>query len=90
MRYAVLAGALAFTLCAGVCEAEDGKVENASEAAVVTEEAGSGAGLKHIDVGETPEEPVTRVGVMSEGESYNSNTGFPDVVESDSEMEIDD
>ncbi|MCX5678261.1 MAG: hypothetical protein NTY76_04040 [Candidatus Omnitrophica bacterium] len=87
MRYAVLAGALAITLCAGICEAEDGKVKNASAAAVITEETESGTGLKHIDTGDSSEEPVTQVGTMGPGESYDENTGFPDVVESDSSMD---
>jgi len=89
MKYAVLAGALAFTLCAGVCEAEEGKVDNASAPAVATEEIKSGSGLKHIDTGDNLEEPVTQVGTMSPGESYDENTGVPNVTESDSEMELD-
>jgi len=95
MRYMVLAGVLAFALCAGVCEAEDGKVKNASTVITVKtveEETESGAGLKHIGLGDNPEdraeEPVAEVGVMSPGESYDENTGFPDVVESDSDMEL--
>ena len=87
MRYVILAGALAFTLCAGVCGAEDGATENASAGAAITEEAEGGTGLKHIDTGDRAEEPVTQVGVMNPGENYDDNTGFPDVVESDSSMD---
>lgn len=92
MKYAVLMGALAFTLCAGVCEAEDDKTKNVSGAVATSEETRGGTELKHIDVGDDSdtraEEPVTQVGVMSPGESYNPNTGFPDVVQSDSDMDL--
>lgn len=91
MKYMVLAGVLAFALCAGICEAEAGKVKDASTAAV-EEETENGTGLKHIDAGDNPEdrleEPVTQVGIMNPGESYNDNTGLPDVTESDSDMEL--
>lgn len=92
MKYAVLMGALAFMLYGGVCEAENGKVENAPVDAEVSEEVEEGTGLRHIDVGDDSdsrvEEPVSQIGVMSPGESYDENTGLPDVVESDSSMEI--
>lgn len=97
MKYAVLAGALAFALCAGICEAEDGKVKAAStavaaETAEFEEGTGNGTGLKNIDLGDDSEdrleEPAAQVGIMSPGESYNENTGIPDVTESDSDMEM--
>ncbi|MFH1190507.1 MAG: hypothetical protein V1682_07470 [Candidatus Omnitrophota bacterium] len=96
MRYAVLAGALAFVLCSGICYAEDAEAGNGTEAgavAVVAEDesgsaaAGSDVGC-HIDTEEGVEEPVDRVGVMSPGQSYDENTGLPDVVESDSSMDM--
>lgn len=89
MKYVALAGALAFTLCAGVCEAEDGKAKDASGNTAVTQETSSSKGLKHIDLGEDDyERPVTQMGTMSEGQSYGDNTGFPNTVESDSDMNL--
>jgi len=88
MKYMVLAGALAFSLCAGVCEAEDGKAQGSSGQTAVAESTGSGSGLKHIDLGDNVEQNVDRVGVMEPGQSYDENTGMPDVVNSDGDMNL--
>ena len=85
MRYAILAGTLALAMSTGACEAADEKVNNSSEPAVVSQKSDSDRGLKHIDLGE---EPVTRVGVMSQGQNYGDNTGFPSVVKSDADMDL--
>ncbi len=85
MKYVVLTGALALALCTGICEAADEKAKVTSDPAAVTQKSDANGGLKHIDLGD---EPVTRVGTMSEGESYSENTGFPNVVKSDGDMDI--
>ena len=89
MKYVVLAGVLAFTLCAGLCEAEDGKgkVENTSGPTAAGKACNS-TGLKHIDLGDDNERPVNQVGVMSPGQNYDDSTGFPNIVKSDSDMDL--
>jgi len=89
MRYMALAGALAFALYAGICGAEDESDKSSSGAVAVTRDAASPSNLKHIDLGDNSQEPVTRVGVMDPGQSYDGSTGLPNVVESDSDMDTD-
>ncbi len=91
MRSVALAGVLALALTAGVCGAED--YSNSDDAALQTKtavahESEEGAGIKHIDEGDV-DTPVTRVGVMQDGQSYDDDTGMPDMVNSDSDMELD-
>lgn len=88
MKYMVLAGALAFSLCAGVCEAEDSKAQGASGQTAAVEASGSRGGLKHIDLGDDHEDSVNSVGTMSAGQNYDDNTGFPNVVKSDGDMNL--
>ena len=85
MKYVVLAGALAFALSTGICEAAGDKPKVAPGSTAVSQESGEKIGSKHIDLGE---EPVTSVGVMDKGQNYSANTGFPRVVKSDSDMEL--
>ena len=88
MKYVILAGALAFSLCTGVCEAEEGKAEGSSGQAGVVAVSDSQKKLKHIDLGDDHEDTVTSVGTMSEGQNYDGNTGFPNVVRSDGDMNL--
>ena len=88
MKYVVLAGALAFSLCAGVCEAEETKMQGASGQAAATGAKASCGVLKHIDLGDDHEESITTVGTMSQGQNYDGNTGFPNVVKSDGDMNL--
>lgn len=88
MKYAILAGALAFVLCAGVCEAENGKMKSGSASAAANAAPCCPSGTRHIDLGDDNEKPVTSVGVMSEGQNYDGNTGFPNVVKSDANMNV--
>ena len=46
------------------------------------------AGVVHLDRVYDDDQDVAQVGVMSPGQSYDENTGFPDVVPSDSNMEL--
>ena len=85
MKYVVLAGALTLALCTGICEAADEKAKASSDSAAVAQKSDANGGLKHIDLGE---EPVTRVGTMSDGQNYSENTGFPNVVKSDGDMDL--
>lgn len=85
MKYLIWMLALALTLCVGVCKAEDAKVVSTEGNVVVTEqEIDSEEGVKNID----PDEEADRMGAMSPGQSYDENTGLPDVVESDSDMDL--
>lgn len=89
MKYTVLAGALALTLCAGLCEAEDLKTTTASK-----QDASSRAACNYstksrrIDLGDSSGEPVSHIGVMSPGKNYDGNTGFPNIVNSDADMNL--
>ncbi len=86
MKQFALAGVLTLALCAGDCMAIDDKTKASSEAATPAEQNnGSKRPLKHIDLGE---EPVSTVGTMSQGQNYSENSGFPNVVQSDGDMEI--
>ena len=87
MKYIVLTGALAIALCTGACEAEDNKPK--PDAQVAAGQAAQGAScLKHIDLGDSDEKSVTSVGVMDAGQNYDASTGFPNVVKSDSDMDV--
>lgn len=90
MKYAVLAGAMALTLYAGVCEAQDLKTKEApDQASTAQAQAPRSDKLKHVDLGENVEQNVSRVGVMPPGESYDEDTGIPDVTGSDQGMNLD-
>jgi len=84
----VLAGALAFALCAGVCGAEDEGDKISSGSMAATQGTEDSAGFEDTDSGNKPVEPDAEVGVMSPGQSYDENTGLPDTVESDSDMDL--
>lgn len=88
MRYVALAGALVFMLFTGRCEAQ-GLAENISAESAAAEE-GMDEDLNPLDpdYNEDPGGPVDQVGVMSPDESYDENTGMPDVVDSDSSMDV--
>ena len=68
------------------------KKESVSDAPAVKQEAPSGTvtGVdgKHSDREDDTDEPVEKVGVMSPGQSYGENSGFPSVVQSDSDMDM--
>jgi predicted nucleic acid-binding Zn-ribbon protein len=68
------------------------KEENISAAPVVKEEVPgdkeADAEVKHIDRENDDDQDVAQVGVMSPGQSYDENSGFPDVVDSDSSMDL--
>ncbi|GEM_PF-3738985 len=85
MKYVVSAIVLALVLCAGICSGADENVKVAPDSTVVTQKTNTNAGVKNIDLGE---EPVTRVGVMPQGQNYGGNTGFPSVVKSDGDMDL--
>lgn len=93
MKYMVLAGAIyLFVLCSGICGARDLNDESVSGTSAVTQEAPgdeeADAGVVHLDRVYDDDEDVAQVGVMSPGQSYDENTGFPDVVPSDSNMDL--
>ena len=107
MKCMVMAGAIAFALCSGICEAEELKNEGVSGASAVTQEQKeesvsaapavkqevsigkeTAAEVKHLDRENDDDQDVAQVGVMSPGQSYDESSGFPDVVKSDSDMDL--
>lgn len=89
MKCLCLAGILFFALCTAVCAADESCMK---ETAVVSAADGKacGGGLKEIDVGsaETPNSALDAKMSGPSGRIYDSNTGMPDVVESDRAGEI--
>lgn len=90
MKYLLLAGALMFGVSATFVCAEEAQKKTGT--VVVEETAPSGAedNLKHIETGpvsEADEAPSSRPRPMQEWESYDQNTGLPNVTESDAAFE---
>ena len=93
MKCMVLAGAIyLFALCSGICGAQDLNDESVSGTSAETQETPgdeeADAGVMHLDRVYDDDQDVAQVGVMSPGQSYDENTGFPNVVQSDSDMEL--
>ena len=66
--------------------------ESVSGASAVTQEVPgdeeADAGVAHLDRVYDDDQDVAQVGVMSPAQSYDENTGFPDVVPNDSDMDM--
>lgn len=88
MKYIALAGAIAFALTSGVCEAEEAVKSNDSASQAKNVSQGPSKSGFPIHFNDDDDTPVTRVGVMSDGQSYDDNTGMPDMVRSDSDMDL--
>ncbi|MBN2453487.1 MAG: hypothetical protein JXB40_04420 [Candidatus Omnitrophica bacterium] len=81
MRCVVLAAAMLFALCANACSVENIGASSSEKRALAYDEV--------VSESEDAEEPVSRVGVMNPGQIYDGNTGFPNIVDSDADMDID-
>lgn len=92
MKYACLISALALALCASDCDAEEGqkKTPPAKAKAAAATESKPEEKLKHIDT-EDVSGRDSRAGDQAVGdawESYDQNTGLPNVVQSDKDYEL--
>lgn len=90
MRNAILVAGIFFALCMNVCAEEETKKDAvAKDKEPAAEE--NVKGRKHIDVNLPPEDDTGKGsgekerGVMEPYESYDENTGMPNVVKSDEE-----
>jgi hypothetical protein len=93
VRYHMVIAITALALSAGVCEAQDDRSPCAEKPAGSSESSGlfgfnPFAPRQARELGENEGTGIDRMGTMSPGQSYDSNTGMPNVVPSDSLDEI--
>ena len=93
VRYHVVIAVTALALSAGVCEAQDDR-SPCAERAARTDDSGGLFGFNPFaprqarTLRDNEGGGIDRMGTMSPGQSYDQNTGLPNVVPSDSLDEI--